>query len=826
MHKKPKSVGINMDNINENRALLLFNAGHYKEAIACYKKLLLLHADNPKWRQQLAECYWQRAMAFGGKGMFKEALELWKEYCQHAQAPDQHYGHYLVWLLQTGNLAKIKLALQQLSVQQIDHDFPELAALLGLLILAGHSDYQEGLAQGSAFLAHLTVVQSALQLSREYRWTDADAALKQLPYRSAFRDFRTLLKGVTTMSAALAETQSIGAKISETSPYQPTARLVLACRQKGSALVRALAELTATQRRVVGDVIGLTKKQLELLEQLSLQKDRLSDKAKFNLVIQYQSLFGADLARQYCYAALAGYPAGRRECEKNFGALDDFEANRLAALIHERNDRVQDADYYWYECIRNLRHAETESAKLQTALILRHLASKQIDEDQIHILIESLDYDPEDRVTHLQILDFYGQSPNHAEIYKQRLNQALAQFPEDAEVLARAIKFALRNQVYAQAVRYAMSLLKTDPLNRFAKQALFFSHLAYVRQLLQQKKYHLAEKEIQQAEALKLGASYALQAQLLSGFLSFAAQDKKQGLQVIAGVLGKLNKAPLNSHFQAAIEALLAGLPVSTVLRELPGLTDYQLSEEDLSRFIALLQHYQQQEVSPDLLFKALDKIKAALKKSLQLQAYDEALMLSLCQIFATLQHFEFLRFIAQTTRRKQPKPIWMYYWIFADTRGQAENCSMTDRLRLELNLEEARLAKDQRVAMLIGDYLDRYFTAHPMKSPDFLETLFDQGTEAEQADPLDELFGHIPDEVMVKVMKKLEALAKKTKPEWLVQEVSKFIHPNTNIFHAIMQNPDVFPALMIVKAANELAINIGVSYADVLDYFGLGKKI
>jgi hypothetical protein len=44
-------------------------------------------------------------------------------------------------------------------------------------------------------------------------------------------------------------------------------------------------------------------------------------------------------------------------------------------------------------------------------------------------------------------------------------------------------------------------------------------------------------------------------------------------------------------------------------------------------------------------------------------------------------------------------------------------------------------------------------------------------------------------------------------------------------IFHAISQNPDLFMALTILKAADALNIDIDVSVADVLKHFSTDTK-
>jgi hypothetical protein len=823
MKKKPMSVSGSAVNNLENQALSQLNAGKYKEAIELYKKLLK-DADNSDWRQQLAYCYLQRASAFAARGMYKEALGLWENYSQQAQPPYEKYDHYLAWLIQTKNPANIQSALQRLSARQLDKDYPGLAALLGLLIITRHPEFQQALPQDADFMAHLGVVRTALQAYQDNNPAGVEEALKQLPYRSAFRDFRTLLKAALTLPASPGEAQSLLDKIPANSPYAQTASLLQTCTLNGRALVREMARFNRQQRGLIGDIMGLDQKQSDFIEQLSRHKDRLSDKLKFNLAAQYRSLCGPESARRFCFALLTRYPAGQRDFEKLFGPIDEFEHNRLKALACEQENN--DAEYYWRQCIRILARERDPGNDLKIALILRHLAEQQPDsEEKNQLLVESLQYDPDDRASYLLILDYYGQSPDTAESYKQWLDDTLARFPLDLEVLTLAVQAAMRDNAYKKASQYARKILKIDPLNTFAKQTLFACHLARARKLIQGKKYPAVEQEIQQAEDLKMGKSYALQMQLMRGLFCFAAQDKPQGLQLIAEALDKLNTDPVNMHFQAAMEAQLTNLPVATLLRELPPARDYLLSGQELARLIERLKQYGRDADSRERLHKALDKVKAPLKKSLQQQDYDEALLLTLCEALDDIRHFELLRHCVKVAQAKWHKPIWNYYLVYAGTSGCPERCSYGQILSLETNREVARLEKDHRTMMLIDHYLKRYHEAHPSMGLGFFDSLLPPDEQPGAEDPFDRLFGHLPDEIFDKLNKKLEALAKKTSPERLVQELAGVVGDDSKLMQAIMLDPDLFTALMIVKAAGDLGINIDVSVDDVLACFDVGKK-
>jgi tetratricopeptide (TPR) repeat protein len=202
---------------------------------------------------------------------------------------------------------------------------------------------------------------------------------------------------------------------------------------------------------------------------------------------------------------------------------------------------------------------------------------------KIQHLCNSLEYDPSDRTSYLQILAHYQKSGNTS-AYKDWLNKALSEFPEDIDILMQATQAATANRTYKKAIQYAEKILKIDPVNSYAKQLVFTSHLNHARRLLKTHKLHLVAAEIQRAENLKLGKTYALQTDLLRGLLGFANNDKSQVLQLVVPALNKLNPEPATAHFQATMEACiergLLGLRVhlhlEVALEELDELAEVQ----------------------------------------------------------------------------------------------------------------------------------------------------------------------------------------------------------------------------------------------------------
>jgi tetratricopeptide (TPR) repeat protein len=823
MKKKPLSTSKSSDqdvSILENQALSKLNAGQYKEAIDLYKSLLK-RANNADWRQALAQCYLQRALTFASKGMVKEALVLWENYAQNAEPPHQARDQYISWLLQTNDMAKAKTCLGQLTAQQLDELYPDLAGLLGLLIITGKISCQDMLPKDSVFMRHLGLVQEALSAYQHNKLEEIERALKMLPFRSAFRDFRPVMKAVLMVPESVEQAQSLLAKIPLDSPYQQMGALLLAITHDGAALVNDLFQFTPPQIKIIEETKNLNKKQIELLDVLTKQKDRLSDKVKFNLAIQYQTLFGVDLAKHYCLAALSTYPAGQRDFIRHYGAINDFEAWRLKALVCERNGDFYGAEYYWKQGITVLNTQGAEGA-FKIALILRHIAAHQESpEEVITWLIDSLSADPDDRETYVKILQYYERQEQETDTYKEWLDKSILKFPNDVELLGMAIKASTRNKAFKKATQYAQALLKMDPVNTFAKQVLFTSHLAHARKLIKSKKFHLVEKEIQQAEKITISKRYQTQAQLMRGLFVFIAEDKNRGEQLITEAMQKINDGIFNAHFCVIMEALLLNSPIAPLLKILPPLPkDYLLPQKEMVQFAQLIQQYADDESANQILVhKALEKVKAIIKLSLK-QDYSEETLLTFCQSLDRILHFELLRACVKIAQPLWDKPIWMYYRVYAEANGKPAKCSNINRYRLKDSLQKAQEQNDQRAAGLIDKFLKQIYESRKPPGFNFFDSLF--GGSDDDEDPIDQLFGHLPDDLFEQLDQKTTELTKKTPPERMLKILAaNYLSNNVNrMYDLLKDDPEALYAFLMLKAADDLGIDIGVTAEMIVECF------
>jgi hypothetical protein len=751
--------------------------------------------------------------------MAKEALVLWENYAQNTKPPYQGIDACIAWMLQSNNINKAKIHLSKLSAQQLDECYPELACLLGLLIITGKSELQAMLPSDSAFLTHAVLAQTALAAHRNNDRDGVERALQQLPFRSAFRDLRTLLKASLLFSESLEQARALLAKIPATSPYRSAANLLSVATDDGATLVNKVLSVEQTQLRLISAAKQLNNKQSELLDNLHKHKNHLSDKLKLNLAMQYQALFNNNIVYNYgLVTVLTSYTAGERDFIKHFGNIDNFERNRLLALSCENTQRGYEATYYWVQCIELLQNKEADN-NYKIALIMRHIADREDEpERKVAYLIESLKYDEDDLESYLQILRYYENEKKSVDNFKQWLAKSIEKFPKNIEVLNLAINNSVRNKAFKKATQYALALLKIDPINTTAKQVLFSSHLAHARKLIKTKKFHLVEKELQQAESIALSKRHQILAAVMRGFYSLVTENKEQGLLQIASAVEKLNDGLFNSHFFVAMETLLLNLPITTALKKLPTPTEnYVLSEHELRQLIQLiLGYYDDDNNNRVLLQKALDKFKVIIKKSIKQQASNETLLLTLCECFYRIELFDWLTFCVKQANRGHKQMIWLYYQIVAKVKGNASKCSNRDIFLLENGLSLAYQQNDERTAMLISTFVKKYYdTVTPFNN------FF--GVDEEETGT-DWLFAHLPESIFQKLENKVIDIVNKNRPEKMLKILVEQYMPNDvmRMIYTVQNNPDLLFTLLLLKAAEELSIDIGVTPNDVINSFGL----
>jgi hypothetical protein len=103
-----------------------------------------------------------------------------------------------------------------------------------------------------------------------------------------------------------------------------------------------------------------------------------------------------------------------------------------------------------------------------------------------------------------------------------------------------------------------------------------------------------------------------------------------------------------------------------------------------------------------------------------------------------------------------------------------------------------------------------------------FVDDLFGGDADEIPTDLFDELFGHLPNSIMNKIERKVEATMMKMDPEgYIAENMRKYgqrIEPKK--LTMLFMNPDFFSAVALLNAADELHIDIGVRFEDIVYRF------
>ncbi len=804
--------------ILEKQALAEFNSGHYQEAIKLYKKLLQ-ESDQPEWNEKIAHSYVARAKSFAERGMFREAAELWENHLRFTDTPlDEDF--YIVWLIYCNKPDKAIHQLSQLTASQVDKQYAGLAEFIGYQALFLQADFVSTIAHESKFHQHFQLAQQAFKAYQNGDNEQAHALLNQLPFRSAFKNLSLLIKALIDQTGERQTIRTLLEKIPDYSIYAGVAKLLAALLADYGDLPQILNSVSHHQQNIIAKSLGLNKKQIEFIHRIQKLDENASAKVIFNLITTYAAVLPTEPLQRYCEYLLASYPKGIKDFQKKVRKFNVFELNRMQAIQCERQHETFDAREYWENCLEALKK-DPEKNALKIALIYRRLADWEFDEEKINLLEQSLDYDATDKDSYKHILTHYQKTPQSS-IFRTWLSKSLQQFPQEIDFLIIAVNAAYANKAFKKVTDYASQILKIDPLNTFAKKIMYKSYMARAYQQIEKKQFHLFEAEIERAEKLNLGKQYQHHINLLSGFFVFAAEDKKQGLRLIHQVLIGRYENPILMHFQATVEAMATGVPVSTILKSLPVCANNLISEAGLAQLTEIISLYHEEERHEEI-NKALEKIKKPLKQSIEKQQYGETVLLKFTETLLNIQHYELLRHVCKFNGASDfDNNIWRYYKVIAKVNGKPEKASFNDRLAMESLLEDAHAEDDRKLEILVNDFLHQFQQFNQVGDFDIINAIFnpngeqDLDDEEDELDPFDVLFGHLSDAVYFKLEKQADKIVNQYPPEKLAKSLSGIIDERAFLL-LIMQQPEIYSALILLKAAEKLKLDIGITQEQVV---------
>lgn len=713
----------------------------YKDAVIIYKQLLKIEARND-WKKGLARAYQGRAWELSRKVLYEEALSVLDNALEHDPAI-RVLENFVHWSILAGRIEPAIRRFVNLRNHLERDELDRIESKFALALLSINPEVAQLFPEDSKLKQQLPTVQQALSAYCSGDDATLRNLLEQIPFRSPYRDLRTLLSALSASGSQVAEARERLSRISDDSAFKPAAHIVEQAIAESMDLTQ-LSKFPSPAQDFLAAIHGIDRRASELAEKVS--KAPASAKALFNLLINDPASQSSSTIRDLCHHLLVSYPHGIRIYEKKYKALEKFETYRIHALGFERRHDFENATRAWLLAADAV--AEQQSLpenNLIRAMFLRRAAKcAQSGEDfklastACEHLEESLECDPNDIDTHHQLLKIYKLS--QPDRYNACVERAVKQFPEDSEVLLVAAEQAIERSAFKKASNYAKTLLRLDPINQRARTLLIKSHLSHAGKQITQKKFQLAVKEIEAAAGFEMNNRPSGLVPIYRGLLEYAQGHDQRGEMLIELACKTIGNY-LCGYFRTAAEILRLKLDSRYRKKYLNLLKNESRNRPSRIIFLALVKELQQLSAEKGVDFSPVtDSVRKYVSAASSLDLSVEEMEM-VCETLESLRLYQPLVDFAEVCVKRWPDlPIFEYFFAFGISRGSAENLSAMNMNRLEDAIDSAMEQKNRRVANRMIDFLEGDFgrdcfddSEVASEFEEFLDQLFDENPELEK---------------------------------------------------------------------------------------------
>jgi tetratricopeptide (TPR) repeat protein len=677
-------------------------ASRYREAIEHYKELLK-RERRPAWLAGLAAAYAGRAAQLAAKGLVKEALALWRTRADMCGTPLLE-GPYVGWVVQAGEAGQALRLLAGAGKLPPEAQAQLETQLAGVVLVAPDSALT-GLPPDSPLLRHRAAAQAALAACA--RGDDAVMAehLQAIPFRSPYRDLRAILKALALCTTDIEQAAGALARVPAHGPFEASAAPLRACVLPGQEWVAALRSLDEEGRALVLDVKGCPEERRALLLELAELSDGQADAAVlFDLLVRHRRTLPEGAAAQLCRRLLPHAPQLLRAYAARFGSLPAAEQERIVALAAELKRRPEQAEDHWLRVVQCLGADPAE--RRRAALVLRHLADHLHHcgrdgnpcEDVLGWWAQSLELDPEDRATHLNLIRAL-RSRSDLKQTRARLDAALARFPKDTEVLLEAVETALASGAFKKAAGLAKRVLELDPINPRVRAGVGHAHLSHARKQIAGSNPAAARGELEEAAQWLRSTEDRGSIKLLRGFIDERAEESdallREGLAELGGTLV--------GSFHLLLEAWRTKRDPKALLRRAGvDLTAAPRAEE----IVALAHALNTARDGEKALRAALGPLRAMVGRAAAAQ-FAEPDQLLVCEALHRCSEHDLARRYAEAALRRWPRrPVFVYLKAAAIYGANPWRIPQRELVVLEQALAEAQSHGDQRTALRLHELL------------------------------------------------------------------------------------------------------------------------
>lgn len=716
----PRQATLSVEELVQ-KARTALNAADFRDAINDYK-LLLKQEPRPDWRAGLAAAYAGRARELAAKGMLKEALVMWEN--RAALDPALPMDADQCALL--ARLGRFDALLARLADPKTPAALAErVRALIGARILGGDQALLDRLAGDDPLRRHAEAARESLEAYCAGDNERAREALGRLPFRSAYRDWSTILKALLTLEENPEDAQRQLGRLPEDSPFgaiKAGAELALL---PESVFLERWPTLGQHQRAFAGALRGWSPERIAFWDGLH----RLGTQPKPELLVRFlhsqRKRLGEDWTRRVQRKILVrnGFESAKWMSAMGAAPLDTLERMQMdawdAEITAQHPAEIHDC---WRSGALELninpgKRAQDPDHKAMIALMLRRADQRfdvlstrytpagtlsELQQTLCEDLEHSLDWDP-DLDTYVRLIAFY----RHAERPKDArrlLEAATRHWPEDRRVIQATLESALDTGAFKKAAGLARRLLAIDPINTEVRERLVSAHLAHARKQVLKSRLDLARKELNAARDWARGEQAREQVEIMTAFLDFI-EDPTAGTRSLARILERLGRG-LSGCLALILVGGELGLEPQRILRVLALDAALKLDRADLlAGFERLRRHLD----GGRGFARALE---AFLSKTLAKAPWKELSRGELEAVCETLKRARFDKIRGDVAKlalkRWRKAPIFVLHAFESKHPNGCWDPLSRDILDLEQALETASAEGDNRTATRIQEALTR----------------------------------------------------------------------------------------------------------------------
>jgi tetratricopeptide (TPR) repeat protein len=708
--RKPRA-SLTQDQL-EDRGIRLLAAGRFREAVADFKGLLQ-QERRPAWVESLAAAYAGRARGLADKGMFREALVIWRNRAETCKLPLADLAYFEL-LFQTGQIEPaLKLIREERAFIEQQGLLPGLRELCAVQVLAGDEEILDAFPADDPLKGDTPAALAALQAWCRGEDAVMEQQLKSIPFRSPFRDFRQILKALSLLERDVTGAMRLLDRVDSGSPFSVLCAAVRSSRLSEVEFMQRYRTMGTAERCLGAAFRGWSPRQIHLVQELN----QLGESPDADTLLRFLLRHREDLGEAYVRETGMRFPVPlqvKTGYTKVFGPQSPFDRARIEALrLEEEGAPTHPIFNAWREACLALGYPDLDphldtASTLTLALVLRRmvehwLATEPPNKNVLAALKGSLHYDPDDLPTYLLLIRLYREQHQLKEA-RQLLDEALSRYPEDTRVLTEAVETALAGDAFKKAARFARRTLELDPINPRVREVLVNSHMAHARKQIRQGKIPLARGELDQA-------------------LDWARTEPDKGrVDLVRGImeLGEHNIQAARALFSCGFERTGGGLVGRLFLLLETGRMDrdlaYIIKQAQLpkparktSREQALALVHALNEVRDEdkaLLIQAVEFMEGSLKSAARLE-YTLPESELICETWLRLEQDDLRSRYARAALKRWPgTPVFVFHWIDAGHRP-FDPMSPKDCQALETAFKRAREDGDMRSAHRIGDLLD-----------------------------------------------------------------------------------------------------------------------